>query len=85
MIPTELVRLALVDAAAAVASASRRGGAPAITADSSAEDIAEWLQWCDPGGCHTAELGAAERLDPYTLEAAWDALALMLADDEVGT
>lgn len=60
------------------ASLSRRGGAPVLAADSGPETIARWLQWNDPNGCHTAELAAAEDIEPYDEERAWEALAEML-------
>lgn len=62
------------------ARASRRGGAPTLRADSDAETVAHWLQWCDPNGSHTRELALADDLDPYDHDRAWDALADMLAD-----
>lgn len=51
--------------------------APRLTADSESETIARWLQWCDPNGCHTAELADAEGFEPYDLETAWEALGRM--------
>jgi hypothetical protein len=59
---------------------SRNGGAPVLTADSGPESIADWLQWCDPNGSHTAELAEKEGFDPYDLETAWDVLARMIED-----
>lgn len=58
---------------------SRHGGAPTLTVASTAEAIARWLQWCDPNGCHTADLARAEDCDCYDDESAWDALSQMLA------
>ena len=71
-------RAALALEAAAQADGSRHGGAPGLTADSTADDIAAWLQWCDPNGCHTRELAEGEGYDFYTLDEAWDALNEML-------
>jgi len=63
------------------AARSRRIGAPLLRPDSDADTIAEWLQWNDPNGAHTAELALAEDMDPYDLDSAWEALEQMLADD----
>lgn len=47
----------------------------AVTATSSAEQIARWLQWNDPNGSHTADLAVADGGEPYTIAGAWAALA----------
>jgi hypothetical protein len=64
----------LAEKANAAARESRRGGAPKLSADSDVETLSAWLQWCDPNGCHTADLAAVEDFDPYTVDAAWDAV-----------
>jgi len=58
---------------------SARAGAPVLTADSSVETIAAWLQWCDPNGCHTAELALGDGCEPYDAGSVWEALAEMLS------
>ncbi len=66
------------------ANNAARGGDrtyPRLTAASSADDIATWIQTCDPNGCHTADLATAEGFVPYTTEGAWLELAAMLAND----
>lgn len=65
----------------AVSERSRYGRhAPPVRAHSSLETLCAWLQWCDPNGCHTAELAEIEDIDPYTLETAWDAIIEMCED-----
>lgn len=65
----------------AIADDSTRGGAPVLSAESSREDLCEWLQWCDPNGSHTDRAVAAEQdMDPYDLDGAWEALAAMTED-----
>jgi hypothetical protein len=49
-----------------------------LRADSSRETIINWMQRNDPNGCHTDDLAAKEDIDPYTLDDAWAALAVML-------
>ncbi len=71
-------RAALVTLTTEIVASSRRGGTCLLALDSSAEDISAWLQWCDPNGCHTAELAASQGEDPYTLEQAWTALLEMV-------
>lgn len=55
--------------------------APPISGESTAEQIASWLQWNDPNGCHTAERAAVEGFDFYTDETAWEALQNVTDDD----
>ncbi len=59
---------------------SRRDGAPLLAHNASADEIATWLQWCDPNGCHTPARALAEGFDPYDYDGAIDALASMLAE-----
>lgn len=74
-------RAEIATAANAVAASSRYGSsAPRLTESSSVETLCQWLQWCDPNGCHTPELAAIENFDPYTLDDAWDALAEVVKD-----
>lgn len=61
---------------------SRLGGAPVLTAYSDANAIANWLQWNDPNGSHSAAWAERDGFDPYDLGTAWDVLATMLADEE---
>lgn len=61
---------------------SRIGGAPILTLHSTSEEVARWLQWCDPNGCHTATLACLDGFPPHTLETAWAALEDMLSDAE---
>lgn len=75
-----IARAPLVHIANDVARASRRGGAPVLSADSDPETIARWLQWNDPNGIHTAELAATDDCDAYDDVTAWDALAEALSD-----
>ncbi len=64
-----------------VARASRYGAyAPRLSSDSDRETILAWLQWCDPNGCFTDELGESEGFDPLTLSEAWEAVSAMIAD-----
>jgi hypothetical protein len=53
--------------------------APRLSAHSSLETVVEWLQWNDPNGSHTPELAMAEDIEPYDLDAAWEALEDMLS------
>lgn len=69
----------------AIARQARYGGAPALSADSSREDLCAWLQWCDPNGEHTDEHAAAADCDPYSLEGAWDAVESMLEGSDENT
>ena len=57
---------------------TRYHGGPHLSDRSTVDEIADWLQWCDPNGCHTRALVAGEDFDFYTLEEAWEALAEML-------
>jgi hypothetical protein len=57
---------------------SRRGGAPRLTAASTASAIAEWLQWNDPNGEHTAARRRRADVDPYTVTEAWEQVAEMV-------
>lgn len=50
-----------------------------LSADSDRGDLISWMQWNDPNGSHTDTEAAAEDVDPYTLETAWDALGDMVA------
>lgn len=77
----EDVKQMLCDWANAAAVASPVPGAPYLTAASSRQDVAAWLQWNDPNGCHTDALAVAEGLDPYTDDTVWDALSEMFDDD----
>ena len=64
-----------------VARLSRNAAsAPLLTETSTGETLAAWLQWCDPNGCHTAELAEIEGFEPYTPDEAWQAIALMIAE-----
>lgn len=72
---------ALAEKANRVGRASRREAAPVLTADIGAETIAQWLQWCDPNGCHTAAQGLLDGFEPHTVETAWEALAEMLSGE----
>lgn len=74
------VRAQLARKANTEARASRCKGAPLLTQDSTAEEVAGWLQWNDPNGCHTAALARAEGVDPYDTDTAWEALDQMIAD-----
>lgn len=79
MSPTQRVDLAR--RANMEANLARPTGAPVLTSDSTIEQVAAWLQWNDPNGCHTAELAAAEGFDPYaSADDVWEALDQMLAD-----
>lgn len=63
------------------ARSSRYGAdAPTLCETSVAETVAQWLQWCDRNGSHTADLAESEGCDPYDDETAWDALRDMLND-----
>lgn len=68
----------IADRANAAARTSRRGGAPRLSPESDVETLSAWLQWCDPNGCHTVELAAAEDFEPYTVEGAWEAVDAMV-------
>lgn len=70
----------LAVAANLVAAQSRNGGAPVLAWNSTVDQVAAWLQWCDANGAHTRELAALNDFDFYTLPEAWDALDQMIAD-----
>jgi hypothetical protein len=73
-----MTRAEIARAANAVRAAARNmGGAPRLAAASDLPALCAWLQACDPNGCHTPELAAAEHCDPYTIEDAWAAIAAM--------
>jgi hypothetical protein len=65
----------------AAGSASRNPGAPVLSADSTAEQLAAWLQWNDPNGSHTADLAEREGFDPYDVETAWEVLAQAIDEE----
>jgi len=72
----------LAKRANALASMSRRGGAPSLTGRSSIDAVSRWLQWNDPNGAHTEELALKEDIEPYDEEGAWEALLDMVASNE---
>jgi hypothetical protein len=53
---------------------------PELCAYSQPDTIAQWLQGCDPNGCHTAELARAEDFEPYDDSSSWEALATFIQD-----
>lgn len=59
--------------------AARQG--PILSLKSSVEEIAEWLQWCDPNGSHTSDLAIADDCNPYDDESIWEALAYLALED----
>lgn len=75
-------RAEIAASANAIGRMSRRGGCPTLTADSIRQSLCAWLQWHDANGSHTDELAAADRLDPYTTDEAWCAVAEVVADAE---
>lgn len=67
----------------AIGRDSRRGGAPVLSADSKADDVAQWLQWNDRNGSYwPPDLAAADDFEPFTDETAWETLADVLSEDE---
>lgn len=56
-------------------NAARPG--PILSLNSPVEEIAGWLQWCDPNGSHTRDLALADDCDPYDDESIWEALAYL--------
>jgi hypothetical protein len=78
VVSREVNRKVLAAKANEVGLLSRVEGAPLLRADSARENLLAWLQWCDPNGCYTDELAAAEDFDPITLAEAWDHLASTL-------
>lgn len=76
------IREGLATKANKLARTSRNAAsAPRLTALSTAEQVASWLQWNDPNGCHTADRAGVEGFDPYTDETAWEALQNVTDDD----
>jgi hypothetical protein len=75
-----MTRAEVITLANQIARESRYGGAPFLTVYSSVHELNRWLEWCDPNGCYTADLAAAEGLHPYTLEEAWEAIEEMVFD-----
>ena len=57
---------------------------PWLHEDSARETVCQWLQVCDPNGCHTDERYQADfgtdELSYGDAAGAWEALAAMLAD-----
>ena len=80
--PEDTQRAILARAANQIGALSRRKGAPHLSETSTAEDVAAWLQWCDPNGAHTADSARAEDCDAYTDDRAWEALAEMVNANE---
>lgn len=62
----------------AKANEPTRSRLPLLHADSSRRMLVEWLQACDPNGCHTDERARREGFEPYTIESAWNAIADMV-------
>jgi hypothetical protein len=63
-----------------IGKASRRPGAPTLSAESSRETLLAWLQWCDPNGCHVDELATADGFEPMTIDEAWEQVTTLLED-----
>jgi hypothetical protein len=59
-----VTRFAIAGMANALVEQSSRLGGPMLNEHSSRETLCRWLQWCDPNGCHTDELAAAEDFAP---------------------
>jgi hypothetical protein len=75
-----MTRAALALKANRESFASRRPGAPFLTATSPIGQVEAWLQWNDPNGAHTAEAAERQGADRYQGDEAWEALEQMLAD-----
>jgi hypothetical protein len=57
--------------------ASRRGGAPNLSAESSRSVLIDWLVWNDPNGTYRDADMRREGYEPMSLEDAWQILAEM--------